>query len=196
MPPRWAGDDAATGRGGPPFWVHSRAVLHAVCGARKLATGACTALPTRAPSDRPEAGQRRRSRPCPAADATRPRTRPGRARRRTARRSSRRTDGPPPTHGRRGRGEREAIEAIEATRLPAITPGPSYSRAPAGRRPLRSAVVMKPRIVAAASPHSRVVAAPLRSRFVAGGGARGSPRQRLTPSAPIKCRPECRLTSM
>ena len=30
----------------------------------------------------------------------------------------------------------EAIEAIEATRLPASTPGPSYFRAAAGRRPL------------------------------------------------------------
>ena len=30
------------------------------------------------------------------------------------------------------------IEAIEATRLPAITPAPSYSRASAGRRPLGS----------------------------------------------------------
>jgi len=32
-----------------------------------------------------------------------------------------------------------AIEAIEATRLPAITPGPS-TRAPAGRRPLTAVV--------------------------------------------------------
>jgi len=33
-----------------------------------------------------------------------------------------------------------AIEAIEATRLPAITPGPSYFRAAAGRRPLVAVV--------------------------------------------------------